>query len=361
MSLRYQGDRIGKLDERGIAEWYPKCKVRREGSVYIATPHMTNPARKSYRPEQTVCVTQKDGKYELAERPEIPAEEGLEEVPEGENETAERGDEDLKTGDGNTFLTTRRELFNELYEKHTRRKPHERKKAILREMTPLFPTEEAAKNFVDSQWRRVRRNEHVRKLRFKQKAYNQNYEFFFTVTYDDKKHTAESFERSLKNVFANLHKRYGCLVQGMWEYGADSDRLHFHGLMYDPEHKVRETLEIVREYNPQTGRMETFARSKYFLERFGRNSFSEIVPQMYDAAIDYLTKYLSKDGVKPYYSRGLYRYIESDICGDDVLGKMDPTGRDIRLIVAGDFEIWQDGEHIGKPTPENLERATKLA
>ena len=85
------------------------------------------------------------------------------------------------------------------------------------------------------------------------------------------------------------------------------------------------------------------------------------MPQMYDAAIRYITKYLSKQGVKPYYSKGLYRFIQSDISGKDVICKMDDgRGRDIRLIVANDFGLWQDGEYIGEATPENMARVPKI-
>ncbi len=65
MYHRSQGDRIGKIDKDGIAEWYPKCKVRKEGDVYIATPHTTNPTLRRKRKEKPISVSVKDGEYTL--------------------------------------------------------------------------------------------------------------------------------------------------------------------------------------------------------------------------------------------------------------------------------------------------------
>lgn len=354
MYNRYKGDQLGELDEDGIAQWYPKCKVRKEGDVYIATPHTTNPARRSVRPQKTVSVSVKDGKYAL----EKPKNEEVGQVVGLADKNPPRVKKDPKT---DVRITTFKQIFNELYDKYSNQLPHFRKQSVLKDMLPLFPTKSDAIYFVDEHWRRKRRNAYTRKKRFEYKAYNQNYEYFFTATYDSKKHTEQSFEKSLKSAFSNLHKRHGCLFQGVWERGNENDRLHFHGLIYDPNKKITGDLESVSDYNPKTSKMKTYLQSKYFADKFGRNEFSKIIPQMYDSAIKYITKYLSKQGVKPYYSKGLYRFIESDIAGNDVLGKMDTTDeRDIRLIVASKFNIWDEGELIGEASPETIEKASKL-
>ena len=358
MYHRYQGDSIGKKDADSIAEWYPKCKVRKEGDVYIATPHTTNPTRRTERKQKAVAVSYKDGKYRLTEMKDIAEDERV--ITGNDNDSRTADAKPLDVSD-TVFSATYKQIFDELYDKYSSLRPYERKQAVMEGMLDLFAGEDDARYFVDENWRRKRRNLYSRRKRFEYKAYNQTYEFFFTVTYDDKKHTAESFEASLKSCFSNLHKRYGCLFQGVWEYGEENGRLHFHGLIADPNRKILDGLEKVREYNPKTGRMETFLQSKYFADRFGRNTFSEIIPQLYDNAIRYITKYLSKQGVRPYYSKGLYRFIESDICGKDVLGRMDDgSGRDIRLLVAGDFDIWRDGEKLGKVSSQTIALAPKL-
>ncbi len=354
MYQRSLGDRLGEIDEYGIAEWYPKCKVRKEGNVYIATPHTTNPILRKKRKEKQISVTLKDGEYSLENNDDG-------QVVKQAKECLSMPKETPKIKQTNIVVTTHKEIFDELYKKHSKLKYYERKKAILKDMLPLFKSEEAAKYFVDEHWSRKRRNNYTRKQRFEYKAYNQNYEFFFTITYDDKKHTEESFENSLKLAFSNLHKRHGCLFQGVWERGKDNDRLHFHGLISDKSRKILDNLELVKDYNPKTGKVKEYLQSKYFADKFGRNEFSEIVPQMYDRAIEYITKYLSKQGVKPYYSKGLYRFIESDISGDDVICQMsNDTSRDIRLLIAPDFKIWQEGELLGNASPEAIAKAPKL-
>ncbi len=354
MYRRNQGDRIGKIDKDGIAEWYPKCKVRKEGDVYIATPHTTNPTLRRKRKEKPISVSVKDGEYTLKNPDDGQVVEQTEESPSMAKQT-------LKNEQAEVLLTTHKEIFDELYDKHSDLKPHLHKRAIYKAMLPLFKDEQTAKYFTDEHWRRKRRNNYTRKQRFEYKAYNQAYEFFFTITYDDKKHDEKSFENSLKLAFSNLHKRYGCLFQGVWERGEENGRLHFHGLIADKNRKILDGLELTRDYNPKTGKVKEYLQSKYFADKFGRNEFSEIIPQMYDSAIKYITKYLSKQGVKPYYSKGLYRFIESDINGEDVICKMgEDTSRDIRLLLARGFKIWQDGELIGEASPETMAQAKKL-
>ena len=83
---------------------------------------------------------------------------------------------------------------------------------------------------------------------------------------------------------------------------------------------------------------------------------------MYQSAIKYITKYLNKQDVRPYYSKGLYRFIESDIDGNDVICKMDGSDeRDIRLIVSNKFKIWDEGALIGEASPETIAKARKVA
>lgn len=378
MNNRNKGDQIGTVDQDGIAQWYPNCKVRKAGDVYIATPHTTNPTKRTVRKPKEIAVSVTDGKYAL-EKPQDkplndsftqaentavndgiePAIIGGEQSTEQADKSSQKAKEQYKT---DVRITTLKDIFDELYDKYYKQYPNIRKQSILKDMLPLFPTEEDAVYFVDEQCRRKWRNAYTRKQRFEYKAYNQNYEYFFTVTFDSKKHTEQSFEKSLKNALSNLHKRYGCLFQGVWERGTENDRLHFHGLIYDPNKKITGELGQVSDYNPKTSKMKTYLQSKYFFEKFGRNEFSEIIPQMYESAIKYITKYLSKQDVKPYYSKGLYRFIESDIDGNDVIGKMEVTDeRDNRLIVAKDFRIWDEGALIGEVSPETIAKARKVS
>lgn len=355
---------MGEIDSDGIAEWYSKCKVRKEGNLYIATPHTTNPTRRTVNKQKEITVSVKDGKYTLEQPIEDTAvKDGIKSVTIDSGQVAEPLDKSPSNTNkqASAQVTTFQQIFDKLFDRHFKLKPYIRKQQILQDMLPLFENSEDAGSFVNGQWKRQKRNAYTRKQRFEYKAYNQNYEYFFTVTFDNKKHTEQSFERSLKNTFSNLHKRYGCLFQGVWERGSENDRLHFHGLIYDSKRKILDGLDTVTDYNPQTGRKKTYLQSKYFFEKYGRNEFSKIIPQTYESAIKYITKYLSKQNVRPYYSKGLYRFIESDIDGKDVIAKMDITDeRDIRLIVASNFTVWQDAVMIGEASTETMAQAKKV-
>lgn len=65
MKRQNMGDSIGETDSNGIAEWYPNCKVRFDGSHYIATPHTTNPARRRKRKEEIIIVSEQNGKLKI--------------------------------------------------------------------------------------------------------------------------------------------------------------------------------------------------------------------------------------------------------------------------------------------------------
>ncbi len=178
MKRQQPGDSIGELDEDGIAVWYPNCKVRFDGSNYIATPHTTNRARRRKHREQVIAVSIEDGKLSLEppsrgeeKPPSTPKQMTVEEVAEAhENSPPESTDEPKRI----IRHTTRKQIFDELYEKYLYLKPRERKQAILNDMRPLFENEDALKVFVDDNCLRRWRNLVVRRQRFARKAYNQH-------------------------------------------------------------------------------------------------------------------------------------------------------------------------------------------
>ena len=102
---------LGKLDEDGIAEWYPKCKVRKQGNVYIATPYTTNTSKRTKRKEKTIAVSVNDGKYMLENTQEKSA----------NNDKHEKSKEYTeKTKDKPDIrITTLKDIFDELYDKYS--------------------------------------------------------------------------------------------------------------------------------------------------------------------------------------------------------------------------------------------------
>lgn len=184
------GDSMGSIDSDGIAQWYPNCKVRFDGSNYIATPHTTNPVKRTKHSEGKISVTVKNGKYELVDK--------LKETVDEDKTKNQNANEPKKRS------MTRKQIFDELYDKYLYMKPKERKKAIYTDMKSLFKNESGLQIFIEDNCSRRWLNLIVRRQRFARKAYNQHFQWFVTFTYSDAKHSEESFKKRLLETLRRL-------------------------------------------------------------------------------------------------------------------------------------------------------------
>lgn len=150
----------------------------------------------------------------------------------------------------------------------------------------------------------------ARKLTFKRKAFNNDWNYFVTFTYDDKKHNEESFVRALKNKLQNLHKRKNWLYMGAFER-SKTGRLHFHGLVYVPEGQMIGNLEEIKYYDTTSHKIAIAFINDDFTKKIGRNDFKSISKNDYSfsTALNYILKYIGKSNEKIVYSRG----IKSDV------------------------------------------------
>lgn len=339
MQRQNMGDSMGKVDSDGIAEWYPNCKVRFDGSHYIATPHTTNSAKRNKQKEEIITVSEQDGKITL-------------------ESNLDNADEPKKS----VRSTTRKELFDELYDKYAYLKPKERKKAVYADIQPIFKDETELEIFMEENSYRRWRNVVERRKRFARKAYNQNFQWFATFTYSDEKHTEESFKKRLLETLRRLATRHKWRYMGVWERGKDTDRLHFHALVKIPDGELVGSFEEKADYNRKTGKQKTFTQNTFFADRFGRNEFDVICnsPESYGKAIAYIMKYMEKQNARAVYSRGLYDYFRSDIQGKDVLCNTNIFNEtDNRLILADDFTCWDNGALIGEVCEETIAKLPK--
>ena len=366
MRRKYMGDCMGEMDEAGIAQWYPNCKVRFDGSHYIATPHTTNTAKRTKRVEKKITVSEANGKFKL----EGMSTKNVENAPETNERLAvdrvsaaneESSFKCLDESPKSVRSVTRKTLFDELYDKYLFMKPKERKKAIYMDMQPLFDVETDLQIFIEKNCYRRWRNLVVRRQRFARKAHNQNFQWFVTFTYADEKHTEESFKKRLLETLRRLATRHNWKYMGVWERGKDTDRLHFHALVHIPENEMVGAFEEKKDYNKKIGRQKTFIQNTFFAKRFGRNEFDSICGAVsYGKAIGYIMKYMEKQNVKAVYSRGLYEYFHSDIRGEDVVAKMELLDEtDNRLILAPHFTCWDEGALIGEVSQETIAKLPK--
>ena len=233
----------------------------------------------------------------------------------------------------------------------------ERKQYIAERLQDDFATVEEANEYARRQTERKRNNACKRYTRLWRKVYLQSkWDYFVTLTYDNDKHTEESFRQSLRNTLKHLVSRKGWKYIGVWERSA-SERLHFHGIFYIPEHAMIGELKQVSDYSTKQHRMQTTYQNTHFSRRFGRNDFKAIGKNEVIESVRYLLKYIEKSGERLVYGGDLPTYFKSDITDEDIVC---PTGIDgKKMLLYDDFNCWEDGCLVGKVCPETISRLPK--
>ncbi len=340
---------------------YPKCKIYSDGGHYIAIPHTTRPYRPRKKPkEEVIAVTE-----EVAEEVQQPAEQSspsIEDAPLPLAEEVGEGDPKISVTPSEKSVIerqmTKKELFEELYEKYQSLPRFKRKAAILKGMRPYFQDAESAKTYVEVNLRRKVRNLISRRTRMVRKINLQEFGFFVTFTYDSALHTEESFKKGLKTCLRNFANRKGWKFVGVWERSPKKKRLHFHGLFYIPEGTLPGKMLDVEDYNFNARKRQITHQNTYFNERFGRSDFEPIEDrQRLGGAIAYIVKYIEKTGEKIVYSRGLPQFFLSDVMEEDIVC---PFGvEDQKLLLYDDFGCWDEGEYKGKASKEVIAKMPK--
>jgi hypothetical protein len=119
---------------------------------------------------------------------------------------------------------------------------------------------------------------------------------------------------------------------------------------------VGELLKV-RDYNLNTHTMQTTWQNTFFQKRFGRNDFEEVIRDsvQYASAAGYILKYIEKTGERLIYSRGTPTYLITDIESKDVLSRMGEGNE--KLLLADDFECWDNDRCLGKVNEGGKEKA----
>ena len=123
-----------------------------------------------------------------------------------------------------TEIDEKKEAFEKAY-KGTKAKGRKKKiKEIEAEMKLHFESEEKAAEYVKAQMERKQRNLIVRRSRLARRINMGEWNYFCTFTYDDKKHTEESFKKKLQNCFKKMCYRKDWAYIGVWERSPDLSR-----------------------------------------------------------------------------------------------------------------------------------------
>jgi hypothetical protein len=220
---------------------------------------------------------------------------------------------------------------------------------IIRGLTENFGAGDYA-DYVEENIKRKVRNLHGRRRRFRRKAYLNDWSYFVTLTYDDKKHTADSFKRYLKKCLANLHTRRGWKYMGVFEL-SPNDRLHFHALVYVPPGQMIGEIIETTDYNMKHRCRKTALQNSFFLESCGRNDFEPIDEYEieYGNTINYLLKYIGKSGERITYSRAIPTFLFCDVTDDDIAAQMIDYG--LKFILFDD--VITDDDPYGLEPPDD--------
>lgn len=334
---------------------YGECKIYFDGSHYIGIPHTTRPSRRREKPpEEEIVVTEKEAEPPTEKKENIKATESAPsenyDAPialEKNNELLESESEPQTESQPKVRTMTRKELFEELYQKYLNKPRRIKLELIAKEMLSYFKTEELSRIYVNENIERKLRNLIARRIRLTRKANLQEFNYFVTFTYDGKLHTEDSFRKGLKNCLRHLVERKQWKYIGVWERSPEKQRLHFHGIFYIPEGTMPGMLLDVNDYNFSTHNRQITHQNTYFNERFGRSDLELIddMDKMGDA-LAYIMKYIEKSGEKIVYSKGLPQFFISDVMDEDIICF---TGlEDKKLVLSDDFTCWDEGCYVGK-------------
>jgi len=309
---------------------YGDAKVYFDGGHYIAIPHV----EQSHKRRKRITIETNQVLNESIESSAV----------KNEKEVMATAKIDLKM------------LFETLYKENLDKKPRERNEKIIESLEKYIESKEKLNEFVKVNLERKKRNLIERRKRFARKIYLQEWSYFCTFTYDDKKHTEDTFKTKLSNCLKHFSSRKGWKYAGVWERSPQNNRLHFHALVYIPNNDL-EFVEV-KDYSTKTHKMQITYQNKHFLEKFGRNDFEEINKYTINESIRYLMKYLGKTEERIVYSNDLPTYFISDIMYEDIVCTIGIEDR--KLLLFDDFKCWDEGVLIGNVSKETISLLRKV-
>ena len=191
---------------------------------------------------------------------------------------------------------------------------------------------------------RQKHNLYLRQRRFRQKAYLNQWNYFVTISYEDGRFDSEEdFRATLGRCLSNLHTRRGWNYMGVFEYGEENGRLHFHALVNVPDGEMVGSLTSTRRYSTKRKCWEESCENSFFRVRFGVNQFDAVRHQDIRSGkmVNYILKYLLKSGEKIVYSRGVPTDFLADLGDEEIAAELVDFVR--KFVLFDDtFTLWSE-------------------
>lgn len=215
-----------------------------------------------------------------------------------------------------------RHFFNKLYN-HYQTQGVKKKQipALLKDTVAYhFPKLEKIDEFIDENIKRVRHNYFSRVKRLKRKANLNIWNKWVTITYDPTFHDETTFRNKLRKCLSNLHSRRNWKYMGVFERAPETNRLHFHAIMYIPKDEMIGEINEKKDYSTTQHKMQITHSNSFFENKFGRNDFVDLSDNEIKngSLVEYLTKYIGKTNEKIVYSRGIPSELELCIDKEDI-------------------------------------------
>ena len=338
-----------------------KCKVYSDGSHYIAirpTEGYSGPRRKP-PPEEPIIVEEEVSQPcgQIVADEECSASQETAQTS-GDMPQLQQSPPSQPERVKERHISTRADEFLKWYRESYGMRIKEQYAFIASKLAPYFQSEAALHQYIDHKMECKKRAEVTRRIRCLRRAALHELSYFATFTYDDKKAMEKEFEKSLLTALSNLASRKGWKYMGTWERGGDTDRLHFHAILYIPEDKMIGKLELKRDYDVKKKRMVERMENSFFYDRFGRNKFELIdgTALTIGTAVSYIIKYIEKSGGRIICSKGLRTFIETDIDNNDVVAQLREDD-DKKYLLFDDFKVYKNGKELGAVTPGVLAQA----
>lgn len=182
---------------------------------------------------------------------------------------------------------------------------------VVRELQEKHPEVEKPEEVVAQRVKERYHNLYNRLKRFRWKANLNRWNYFVTFTYADDKMDEATFRKKLKRCLSNMAQNHKWRYIGVFERGSDTDRVHFHAIMYIPKGEMVGELYEKKDYSTEKHEMRITHQNTFFEERFGRNDFDAIDENIlkFGNAFNYLLKYVGKQNERIIYSRGIKETI----------------------------------------------------